>query len=253
MSNTENKRKFRIKKRTIYAIILMVMLVCFLMIGFLLLFQIRKMEIKGNQYLTQQEIYNWVQEDEFSANSVYLLWKYNLADSELLPAMEDMKVSLKSPWSVKLTVEEKPVAGYIVLNDECVYFDKDGVVLARTQEWWEDVPCIEGLAVEQVTLYEELPVSDENKKAFEHLLDMSQTLKKYELKPDRIVCQGSDIHLYFGNKCVILGDDNMVDRIAQITPILEKLGEQSGTLHLETYESSDSVVSFEKDVLPSYE
>lgn len=250
MSEGENKRRVHIRKRTIYAIILIMMLFCFVMIGFLLLFQVRKIDVKGNQYLSSQEVADWLGTDELSGNSIYLLCKYNLTDYELLPAIEDVKVSLKNPWTVKVKVTEKRIAGYIILGDDFVYFDKDGIVLAKTREWWDDIPCIEGLSISEVKLYEELPISKENKKAFEHLLDMSLTLKKYELKPDRIVCQGADLYLYFGNVCVILGDDAPGERIAQIPPILEKLGEQGGTLHLENYSENSTTISFEKDVWP---
>ena len=76
MSEEQNHKKRRIKKRTIYAIILLVMLICFVMIGLLLLFQVRKIEVEGNQILSKQEIADWLQQDEFSTNSVYLLCKY---------------------------------------------------------------------------------------------------------------------------------------------------------------------------------
>ncbi|MCI8638596.1 MAG: hypothetical protein HFG41_05490 [Coprococcus sp.] len=250
MGEGEGRRKRRIRKRTIYGIILWVMLLSFLMIGFLLLFQVRKIEIRGNEYLSSQEIADWLEEDELSTNAVYLMWKFHFTDYALLPAMEEVKVSLRSPWIVRVTVTEKRIAGYIIVEDDFVYFDKDGVVLARTREWWDDILCIEGLSVDQVTLYEELPVSEQNKEAFTYLLDMNMLLKKYELNPERIVCQGSVIHLYIGNKCIILGDDDPRERIAQIPPILEKLGEQAGTLHLENYGGGNTTTRFEKDVFP---
>lgn len=253
MGILRDERKKRIRKKTIMGIILFIMLFCLCLIAFLLLFQVRKIEVKGNQYLTSQEIVDWMEEDELSTNSVYLMCKYYFTDFEKLPAMEDVKVGMKNPWTMKVTVKEKPISGYIVLEDDFVYFDEDGIVLARTREWWDDIPCIEGLNVEKAEMFKELPVSRENKKAFKNLLDMSATLKKCELKPDRIVCQGADLYLYFGNKCVILGHENLKNRIMQITPILEKLGEQSGTLHLERFGESNTTVSFEKDVLPQEE
>lgn len=251
MGEREGRRKRRVKKRTIYGVILSIMLLCFLMIGFLLLFQVRKIEIRGNEYLSSQEVADWLEENELSTNTMYLMWKFHFTDYELLPAMEGVKVTLRTPWTVRVTVTEKRIAGYIIVEDDFIYFDKDGVVLARTREWWDDILCIEGLSVDKVTLYEELPVSEQNKDAFAYLLDMNMMLKKYELRPDRVVCQGSDIHLYIGNKCIILGDDDPRERIAQIPPILEKLGEQAGTLHLENYGDGNTTTRFEKDVFPS--
>ena len=36
----------------------------------------------------------------------------------------------------------------------------------------------------------------------------------------------------------------------QISPILEKLGDQGGTLHLEDFNTDNITITFEKDVIP---
>lgn len=227
------------------------MIACMAMIIFLLLFQVREIEVDGNRYLTKQEVADWMNRDELSSNAVYQMWKYHFSDYELLPAMEGVKVGMKNPWTLKVVVKEKRIVGYIMPGDEFVYFDKDGIVLAKTREWWDDVPRIEGLSVSKVTVFEELPVSQANKKAFQKLLDMSENLKRCELTPERIVCMDSDLYLYFGQVCVIVGNENLAERIAQISPILEKSGDQKGTLHLENYRLDNTTSSFEKDVLPA--
>lgn len=230
---------------------LVVMLLCVLLIVFLLLFQIREVKIEGNKYAQTSEIQAWLQEDELSTNSIYLMWKFHFTDVELLPTMKEAKLKMINPWTVQLNVTEKTVVGYIELGDECAYFDEDGQVLAQTTEWWDGVPRVDGLNISSVKLYEELPISKANKKAFKSLLEISATLEKYELTPSRLEVDGSDVYLYFGNKCVIIGNENIENRISQITPIMEKLGEQAGTLHLENYDSENTIISFEKDVLPS--
>lgn len=237
-------------KRAVMKAILVIMLVCITMITFLLLFQVRKIEVSGNQYLSRQEIADWVQDDEWSTNSLYLMIKYHLMDYEMLPAMEEVNVTMKNPWTVKVTLKEKRIAGYIASGDNCIYFDKDGIVLAKTIELWDGIPCIEGLQVKKVELYKELPVSDANKKAFANLLDMTLTLKKCDLTPDKIICSGSDLYLMFGNKCIDVGHTNLEERIMQISPILEKLGDLGGTLHLEDFNTDNTTISFEKDVIP---
>ena len=47
------------------------------------------------------------------------------------------------------------------------------------------------------TALQALPVSKANKKAFGNLLDMTMTLKKCDLAPDKIVCSGSDLYPFF--------------------------------------------------------
>ena len=147
----QKERKKRIIKQAAMKAILVIILVCIAMITFLLLFQVRKIEVSGNQYLSRQEIADWVQDDNWSSNSLYVMIRNHLMNHELLPAMEEANVTMKNPWTVKVTIKEKRVAGYIVSGDECIYFDKDGIVLAKTKELWDGIPCIEGLEVKRST------------------------------------------------------------------------------------------------------
>ena len=133
----QKERKKRIIKQAAMKAILVIILVCIAMITFLLLFQVRKIEVSGNQYLSRQEIADWVQDDNWSSNSLYVMIRNHLMNHELLPAMEEANVTMKNPWTVKVTTKEKRVAGYIVSGDECIYFDKDGIVLAKTKELWD--------------------------------------------------------------------------------------------------------------------
>ena len=253
MAEAEKGKKKITRRKVMYYSTLIMMLLCVLLIVFLLVFQIRKIKIEGNKYSSATEIHAWLQEDELSSNSLYLMWKFYFTDMELLPTMKEAKLKLLNPWTVQLYVTDKTVVGYIDLGEECVYFDENGQVLAQTTEWWDGVPRVDGLQISEVKLHEELPVSKENKKAFKSLLEISATLEKYELTPSKLEVDGADVYLYFGNKCVILGNDNIESRISQITPIMEKLGDQGGTLHLENYDSENTIISFEKDVLPSTE
>ena len=253
MAEAEKGKKKITRRKVMYYSTLIMMLLCVLLIVFLLVFQIRKIKIEGNKYSSAAEIHAWLQEDELSSNSLYLMWKFYFTDMELLPTMKEAKLKLLNPWTVQLYVTDKTVVGYIDLGEECVYFDENGQVLAQTTEWWDGVPRVDGLQISEVKLHEELPVSKENKKAFKSLLEISATLEKYELTPSKLEVDGADVYLSFGNKCVILGNDNIESRISQITPIMEKLGDQGGTLHLENYDSENTIISFEKDVLPSTE
>ena len=253
MAEAEKGKKKITRKKVMYYSTLVIMFLCVLLIVFLLLFQVRKIKIEGNKYSSTTDIYSWLQEDDLSTNSLYLMWKFHFTDMELLPTMKEAKLKMINPWTVQLDVTDKTVVGYIDLGDDCVYFDENGQVLARTTVWWDGVPRVDGLHISDVKLHEELPVSKENKKAFKSLLEISATLEKYELTPSKLEVDGADVYLYFGNKCVIIGNDNIENRISQITPIMDKLGDQGGTLHLENYDSENTIISFEKDVLPSNE
>lgn len=220
--------------------------------AFLLLFHIQNIEVSGQEYAAEysskNDIISWVQQDKYAVNSVYVWWKYNHTNANLPSWVESMKVKLVRPWSVKLIVTEKEIAGYIECGDRYLYFDKAGTAILKNANKITGVAYIEGLDVDEskVELGETLPVSNED--VFEQIVEVSRLMLKYSLTPDRIVCAGGAVTLYFGNVEVMLGKNNYEDRIAQIPPILEKLKEQypdkAGTLHLENYETSDSTIRF---------
>ena len=208
------------------------------------------MTVTGNEYYTKEQIADFVIGDGLKRNTLYLYVRYNYMEHPEIPFIDAFEVKVDSPSSLTIRVYEKNIVGYVHYLGKNVYFDKDGIVLAKTKELWDGIPCIEGLEVKKVQLYKALPVSKANKKAFGNLLDMTMTLKKCDLAPDKIVCSGSDLYLFFGNKCVNVGHTNLEERIMQISPILEKLGDQGGTLYLENFNTDNITITFEKDVIP---
>ncbi len=222
-------------------------------VGFLAiqLFETKKIIVTGNQYVSEQEIIDWLLADEHSGNSLYLLWKYNQNDVQQLPAVEETKVGLKNLVEVQVQVKEKSFSGRIDYNEAFLYFDQEGIASLITGTEIEGVPYIEGMEInpEEVLLGSVLPVTDGQ--IFEELKTLMPLLEKQELSPDRISCAGADLTLHFGGVRVQIGSSQFADRLAQVPPILEKLAElyadQTGVLHLENYDVSGSSIRFVPD------
>ncbi|MEF9942193.1 MAG: hypothetical protein RSA90_00365 [Lachnospiraceae bacterium] len=249
MQSTEHREKRPKKKRYLfYAFIVILLGIAIIIISTLLLTHVQKISIDGNEYITDDEIAKWVQDDPYARNSLYILWKYKTGRYKIPPNMEKADISLSAPWTVKVQVKEKKIVAYTLSDKDYVYFDKDGLVIARNSEFRDDIPGIEGIEASDIELYKVLPVKDT--KVFKNILDVTEVLKRSELIPERIVCQDADITLYFGTVCVQLGKGNLEEKIIQISPILEKLGDQSGTLHLEHFSEGSETISFEKGVIP---
>ena len=166
--------------------------------------------------------------------------------------MEGADISLKNPWTIRIRVYETSIIGYLELNGKYIYFDKDGVVaLIADLESVDGVPKIEGinLTTADVKAHKVLPVEDTE--IFDSVLTVTSEVKKQELSPDRIVFEGKDVTLYFGQITALLGSGKLDEKIAQIPPILEKLSEKypdaTGTLHLENYSGSGAAISFVPD------
>lgn len=222
-------------------------------VGFLAvqLFETKKITVTGNQYVSEQEVIDWLLADEHSGNSLYLLWKYNQNNVQQLPAIEETKVGLKNLVEVQVQVKEKDFSGRIDYNEAFLYFDQEGIASLITGTEIEGVPYIEGMEInpEEVLLGSVLPVTDGQ--IFEELKNLMPLLEKQDLSPDKISCAGADLTLHFGGVRVQIGSSQFADRLAQVPPILEKLAElyadQTGVLHLENYDVSGSSIRFVPD------
>lgn len=243
-----NKKK---KGHRLYAFTVLVLGIAIIVLSIIVFFYVQKIEITGNEYTKDVEIIEIIQEDPASVNSLYVIGKYKLNKYDMPGSLESVKITLTSPWALKVTVKEKPIVGYIYDDDGYVYFDKDGLVVCKGREVIEGVPQLEGIEVKKAALYK--TVNCGQKELFEAALELMKEVQVYELIPDRIVCENGELYLYFAEVCVAIGNSVSTEKIAQIKPIVEKLEGQSGTLHLEFYENESSTVTFNKGEFPGQE
>lgn len=203
--------------------------------------------VDGNVHYTADEIKEMVLGDRFDGNSLYLSMKYRMKGMENIPFVSAMDVQILSPDTIRITVYEKSLAGYVEYLGRYMYFDKDGVVVEASTEQTAGIPLVTGLDFDHVVLYEPLPV--ENTEVFGQILDTTQMLKKYDLSADRIYFNSdSAMTIYFGDVRVGIGArENMDDKFMFLTQNLDKLAGESGVLRLEHYDESTRSVTFEPD------
>ena len=243
--NQKKNHKKRKKTHRLYALVVMLLTIMTMILGILVLFYTQNVEVSGNDYCSSGEVRNAVLESPYEINTLYVLAKYKTGHGTKPACMDEMDVSLKNPWTLKVTVKEKPIIGYVKKGKKYAYFDKDGLVVKISDKLNEDLPSIEGVTIKNIKLYKKL--SCDKSKIFEEILTTSREIKKYELTPDKIAYEKSTINLYIGDICVSLGNTVTSEQIAQIKPILEKLSGKKGTLHLEDYASSGTAITFEKE------
>ncbi|TCS80771.1 cell division protein FtsQ [Muricomes intestini] len=251
MKQKEKKHKKKKRQGVVLGLLIFILGILIVLFSFMLLFHTQKIEVKGNKYVSEEDVTEWLKKDKYTANTVYIWGRYNFASPKQLPGVESTKITLRTPWIVQVTVKEKEISGYIEYNGGYLCFDKEGTAMLTTADKPAGVANLEGLEVDvsKVKLGEVLPVSD--KDIFQRTVELSKLLRKYKLVPDRIVCSKAGPAFYFGNVEVLVGKTNYEDRVAQLPPILEKLSKQypdtPGTLHLENYDTSDKIIRFVPD------
>lgn len=244
----ERPRKKKKKSKAgyyLYAVVVLILAVAIVVISMLLLFHVQKIEVTGNEYSGKKEIVDWVREDPYTSNALYAMVKFKTGSYKKPVYLEQVDVSMKAPWELKVTVKEKKIIGCIISDNDYVYFDEEGLVLVKGSEMIDGIPVIEGLEVGNAEKYEKLTV--DNEKVFSYIVSISETLKKNELSPDRLVWEEDSMNLYFQNICVKLGKNNFDEKVTEIPPIIEKLEGKSGVLDMEHYNETSKNISFREE------
>lgn len=236
MIKEERRRKKR-RKIGLYILLILILLIAAGVFIVMNVFTVENVVVEGNELYSSTQIENMVLNDEYSWNSLYVDLKYRFVDIGEVPFVDTMEVSLDNPHTVHIKVYEKGMLGYLYINSigQNAYFDKDGFVVETSTEVIDGVAKITGISCEEVVLYEKLQL--ENSDILRDLLNLTQTLKKYNLLPDEIQYDSNmEPVLYYGTIQVKIGsEDNLSQKVVRLSIILPQLDGLSGTLHLETW------------------
>ncbi|MBQ3037110.1 MAG: cell division protein FtsQ [Lachnospiraceae bacterium] len=217
-------------------------------IWFLNAFRITSVMVEGNIHYSTDQITEMVMNSDFSNNSVFLSMQYHNKSITDVPFVERIDVSVVDRQTVKITVYEKTLAGYVQYLGSYMYFDKDGIVVESSNVLTPGIPEVSGLKFNHVVLHEALPV--ENEEIFQEILNITNLLNKHGLSATKIQFDSLyDVSLHFGKVRVIMGEDADMDQIIMhLTGILPHLEGKSGVLHMENFSESNKDITFEEDI-----
>ena len=137
-------------------------------------YTVRTVYVEGNVHYTEDEIMEIVMSGPLGDNSLYLSLKYRDRGIQDIPFVDVMNVSILAPDTIKITVYEKALAGYVKYLDTYMYFDKDGYVVESSGIRTQGIPQITGLSFNHVVLGEQLPVEDPQ--VFSRIMDLTKLL-----------------------------------------------------------------------------
>ena len=248
MKNKKLKTRGGHKKIILFFSILLV----FLLISAVIIYIDRNYKIKnvyvdGNVHYTDEEIMNIVMDGTFGDNSLFLSMKYKNKGIDDIPFVQTMDVAILSPDTIRITVYEKSLAGYVEYLGNYMYFDKDGTIVESSTSKTAGIPQVTGLSFDYVVMYEPLPV--EEREVFETILDMTLLLNKYSLSADRLYFDSDyEMTIYFADvKAAVGSGENIDEKVMLLQSILPDLEGKSGIIHLESYTEDTKNVTFEPD------
>lgn len=236
--NTKSKKKY---------IIITAVLAVLLIFAFLATRKIENVTYEGNERLSDEELSSQIFGDSLDYNPIVFWVKNLLGKKTEIPFVEEYDVEMEGITSIKITVYEKSVVGYISYMNTCMYFDKDGIVVENSASEYEDVPQITGIKFENIILHEKIPV--DNDKVFSLILDVTQMVDKYDIPVKKInISEDLSATLYINNFRVALGNDgDYGKKIAVLSDILPNMEDIAGELDMRQYNNSDTGYVFKKD------
>lgn len=248
MIKEERKKKKRRKIGLIIFLIFLLLIAIAILVVWKV-FTVQEVKVEGNELYSSEQIEQFVLNDEYSWNSLYVVAKYSLLDTEEVPFLDTMEVSLDSPHTLRISVYEKGILGcfYIETIGQYAYFDKDGFVVETSTEQIPGIPVITGVSCEEVVLYERLPLEEEE--LLGKLLTLTQMLKKYDLLPQEIYYD-EDLEptlTYDGTKVVVGADDYLTQKVVRMSAILPQLAGLYGTLYLDTWTPDTTDIVYKRD------
>lgn len=210
-------------------------------------YSVRTVYVEGNSHYTDEEIADRIMVGHLGHNSIYLNFKYRNREIEDIPFVSAIEVEILSPDTVRIRVYEKSLAGYVSYLGRYMYFDRDGTVVESSEMETAGIPEVTGLKFDHVVMYEKLPVEDD--KIFARILDITQSLDKYELHADKLFFDREyKVTLYFDEVRVQIGDNSNIDeKFSRLKSILPELVGKKGVLQMEGFTTDSKIIPFQED------
>lgn len=242
----KNEKKRRRKKRWPVLIFLALLATSLGLIYYLLdYYKIETVYVDGNVHYTQEEIKELVMDGPIGDNSLYLALKYKNKSITGIPFVAAMDVTVLAPDTIRISVYEKSLAGYIEYLGRYIYFDKDGTVVESSNVKTLGIPQITGLSFEHVIVGEPLPVK--NRDIFYDILSVTQRLTDKKLAAERIYFNSKEeMTIHLGDIRVEFGtSSNLDEKIIFLENLLPKFEGKKGTLDIKNFGDNVKTYTFE--------
>ncbi|ONI45869.1 hypothetical protein AN640_04070 [Candidatus Epulonipiscium fishelsonii] len=187
-------------------VITFIIVLSFLLVLVLPVWNIENINIEGNNYYTDDDIKIIL--DLNKTTHILTLSQSDVKNiKKKLPFIKKIYLDKILPNTINLNIIERTPLGYIPFSGGYIILDEEGYVLAHHEQKIEKLPIIEGIKINKFLVGEKLiPAEDEE---FIVLKDILNTLKKYNLQEEVTTINVSDteqIHLYINSLDVIIGD-----------------------------------------------
>lgn len=234
------------KAKTIMILIILAVLAgCII---FAVALRISEITYQGNDKCSEEEIESYLFEKDMDRNPFVFMFRSRFLEHPEIPFVEKYDVKMQSLTRFKITVYEKSIIGYIKYMGECMYFDKDGIVVEVTDTELEGIAHVQGIEFDHIVMNEKIPVKDKN--TFDTILDITQLIDNYNISVKYVdINEELEITLYLDKVRVELGkdDSSLSQKITDLYSMISVLEDVEGVLDMKEYSINNKGYTFKKD------
>lgn len=245
----KKKRKNKIGFYSINVILGVVIVIVLTIFLVLTLCQEKKVTVKGNTIYSSEEVENLILKDTWSKrNCVYAVVKNLIQPQKNVPFIDKATVKMTGRNSLRITVTETPMVGYLALADgkTYAYFDASGTVTDVSDRLVEGLPQLNGITAKKASVGKVIPSVDESDR--KTIASVFQYLKTYNISVTSVTfAENGEISAQYADITLNLGTrSDLKNKIARLPYILPQLEGMTGTLHLENWTQENTDIIFEK-------
>ena len=246
MSRKRSKRAAARARRAILTVLLLLLLFG----AFFLVFRLKTVIVSGNLHNAPGEITELLLERPVLGNTILTALMNNGRKIEEAGFVDRLDVSILSRERIRVTVTERVFVGRIRKDDRWLYFDSAGRILAESAEAFagDGIPPVEGLPLTaEAEVMKQLPIANLKICSMLGMLRNRTEVQK-EMIPDSVVFgEDGSMTLRYGDVSVLMGSGEKLEmRLKELSGVIRALRSgYRGTLHLETYDGSQSGLVFD--------
>ena len=241
MRTRERKRRGVRRIAALVAVLAIIALAAVLLV----VFRINTLQLLGNSRYSAEQIEKDLIYDFATENTLWFSWKYKHAVAEpRAPYLASVQAKMLSPGTVRLTVTEKELNGYIQYEGSNVFFDSEGLVLEISDQVYEGAVLVTGVPSQEPILYQKLPV--ENTALLRTVLSITGLIRESGLSVDSVSFDDNlSITANMGSVEVQLGQDEYLkEKVANLVTIYPKVASQTGTLNMTAFTGKNAPITF---------
>lgn len=242
----EKLKRHNKKKKTIYVSIMAVVVAAAIAVTVFFTAYITRYRVEGNQYVQEEQIIEELFATPKDQRFFYSLFHYLLFGCRQADCLESYELKFGLDLSVTVKVQEQEIVGAARWEDKLYYFDRNGYIMAVDAFVEEAVPVVEGLAFENLSVYDRLHCS--KGEMVDSILLLTQLLREAQIDVDSMSYdENGEVTIAFAQVKVALGSSQaMAGKIAELKDIIDSgtLGGLRGTLHMENYTEMGNTSGF---------